>query len=72
MIFEELYLVNSCLIFDGSFQVCSGSEGQNDHLGLISVQNYTIGQMGTVFQKSWMDSIVYLPEANLNVETTLS
>ena len=46
IIFKELYLVNSCLIFDGSFQVSIDSYEENDHLGLISVQNYIFGQTG--------------------------
>ena len=43
IIFEKLYLLNSCLIFDGSFQVSSDSYERNNYAGLISDQNYTSG-----------------------------
>ena len=42
-IFEELYLVNSCLIFDGSFQVSSDSYERNNYTRFISDQNYSSG-----------------------------
>ena len=34
--FDQLYFVNSCLIFVHSLQNLSDSEGANSHLGLIS------------------------------------
>jgi hypothetical protein len=55
--FVNLYLVNLCLIFVGSFQVSSDSWDRNDHLGLISGQNCTFGCMGMFLLQSWRLSI---------------
>ena len=51
--YVNLYLVNLCLIFVGSFQVSSDSWDRNDHLGLISGQNCTFGCMGMFLLQSW-------------------
>ena len=58
--FVNLYLVNLCLIFVGSFQVSSDSWDRNDHLGLISGQNCTFGCMGMFLLQSWRLSTIYV------------
>ena len=59
IIFDQLYLVNLCPIFIGSFQNLGDSEERNWHIGLISAQSQSLSWMGNLLIQSYLDSNIH-------------
>ena len=59
VVFDKLYLVNSCSILVSSFENLSDSWKKTEYIGLISDQNWPFCWMGNLMIRCYVDSTTY-------------